>query len=326
MSKEILPEDSGSSSPDQPALPQKPDGYQLFAEYADSKKAHEHGLVVLAMGLSYWITKNNDRYVLYAPTGTLDEIRRQIQLYEEEQLPIRRLNEPWPEENFALTPLAVVVVLWVGFFLAQEHWTWLEDYGSNSSQAIFLQGHWWRPLTALCLHADGIHLAINSLTFLLFGAFSNAIYGYGRSLLCTVLAGSAGNLLTSWLYYPATHLSLGASTAIFGQIGLICGAILAVRRRFHPERRRDFFLAFTAVLAVFTVSGGTQARETGIDYLAHWCGFACGLLFGYLVRRFMRQKSSDRCHQVDGYLALFLVLAAWMGAAQVASNCTRMSD
>jgi rhomboid protease GluP len=73
---------------------------------------------------------------------------------------------------------------------------------------------WWRPITALTLHADWVHLASN----LTIGGFFILLLcrelGSGLAWALLLSAGTMGNLANAYFQLP-THSSIGSSTAVF---------------------------------------------------------------------------------------------------------------
>jgi membrane associated rhomboid family serine protease len=95
-----------------------------------------------------------------------------------------------------------------GLVLAGVHW-WRVTRGDGLARAwardgveIFDHGEWWRPLTALLVHADLAHLLGN----LLFGALLMwfVLLAYGRRLgwVWVMVSGVLGNVAVAGLFYP----------------------------------------------------------------------------------------------------------------------------
>ncbi|NTU59545.1 MAG: rhomboid family intramembrane serine protease, partial [Deltaproteobacteria bacterium] len=140
-----------------------------------------------------------------------------------------------------------------------------------------LGGEWWRTVTALTLHADGLHLLGNlALGGILF-ALLNAQLGVGLGMALALAAGALGNA-TNALARGPTHLSLGLSTAVFGALGA-----LAVRAAWSTAWRdwRRWVLPLGAGAGLVAMVG-VGDQET--DYAAHLFGFGWGLVGGLLTR------------------------------------------
>src|SRR5262249_7517851 len=93
------------------------------------------------------------------------------------------------------------------------------ERGVLSGEAV-RDGEGWRLVTALTLHADVRHLLANLVVgTLAFGAVCGYL-GPGVGLLGTLAVGALGNLFSVWIHSP-DYAALGASTAIFGILGLL---------------------------------------------------------------------------------------------------------
>lgn len=172
----------------------------------------------------------------------------------------------------------------------------------NSDAGLVRSGEWWRTVTALTLHADGQHLLGN---LLIGGGFILMLCralgsGLGWSLL--LASGGLGNLLNAWLQAPL-HRSVGASTAVFGAVGLLAGIhLLQERRRWH--------LPLASALALLALLG-SEGENT--DLGAHLFGLAVGIALGlpaaYLLRRYGHPAAW--LNALLALLSLALVVGAW---------------
>lgn len=148
---------------------------------------------------------------------------------------------------------------------------WFER-GSASADRI-LHGEPWRTVTALTLHADLPH-ALTNAVFL--GVFATAVcvaLGPGPGCMLVLLAGALGNALNA-LLHGSGHSSVGASTAVFGAIGIL-GALRYGRATLAPRRAR--WLPVAAALALLAMLG--MGERT--DVAAHFLGLVAGLALGW---------------------------------------------
>ncbi|HEY6898276.1 MAG TPA: rhomboid family intramembrane serine protease [Rhodocyclaceae bacterium] len=198
-----------------------------------------------------------------------------------------RLNElsPWIPVTSLLTAINVLVYLVLG----NKGAGWatvsadkLLEYGGNFS-ALTSDGQWWRMVTAMFMHGGFSHLAFNMIALYLFGRTVERIHGplpYLALYLAAGLAGGAATLLTK----PAV-VSVGASGAIFGLLGLLVAFYLA-DRSFLPAQARNTLAANAAVFAIYSLVQGFGNES--IDNAAHigglLCGFLCGLIVGTPAR------------------------------------------
>ncbi len=191
---------------------------------------------------------------------------------------------------------------------------WLEL--GNAHAGKILDGQWWRCITALTLHSSWLHLLSN---LLIGGVFIIRLCrdlgaGLGWSLL--LASGAAGNLVNAWLQSPE-HRAVGASTAIFGAVGLIA-AINLVRFRHHLRPQKRWALPVAAALGLLAMLG---AGGENTDLGAHLFGFLCGLIFGAgsesLAETFGRPGKSLNAGL--SLCSIALVVVAWYTALYTGS-------
>ena len=120
-------------------------------------QAHEHALVVLAMNRDCQVRPLGDQFVLEVEPEDAPLVTRELELYQEEQRAQTVPTEP-PVHSMgvqvAFTWIAVLILVYLRQLTDPE----LTDRFLNSSHAVFIEHQWWRPFTALFLHADVQHL------------------------------------------------------------------------------------------------------------------------------------------------------------------------
>ncbi len=92
-----------------------------------------------------------------------------------------------------------------------------------------------------------------------------------------LLSGALGNGLTAWVH-GSDHVSVGASTAVFGAVGLLVGQGLILRRRLGLRGPRAL-APIAAGLGLFAMLGTGGART---DLLAHVFGLLSGTALGVI--------------------------------------------
>lgn len=286
-----------------------------IGRYARLAEARERGLVVAAKEWPHWIEREGDEWVLLVEEQALEDVRSELAAFEAEQLqqPAERAFLP----AATISKVSLFVTAWVmsGFFLAQqmapERW---ERAGVADGSAI-LAGEWWRTITALTLHGDGPHLVANLATGLLFAAFLIPRLGSGLAWLAILFSGALGNAINAWGYRGEGHVSLGASTACFGALGILVGIELIVRwREPHTRGRWQLILPIGAGLALLAFLGvGEEGRN--IDYMAHCWGFVAGLAEGALAEACrLKERVAARGQRWAAVAVLVLLAAAWLWA------------
>jgi membrane associated rhomboid family serine protease len=181
---------------------------------------------------------------------------------------------------------------------------WFER-GSADAARIFA-GEPWRVITALTLHADGPHVAGNALFGTLFwGAVSRSL-GPGMALAWVIAAGALGNLVNAWVRSSA-HDSVGASTAVFGAVGILAGLGLTRRLRIG-ERGRRVLVPIAAGLGLLAMLGTTGER---VDLWAHIFGLAAGVPLGVVAGRVVALRPGAAWQWSAGLLGVAAVVASW---------------
>jgi len=206
-----------------------------------------------------------------------------------------------PEPQSWLGPLVAVALfggyLFTGPVDAQNGW--FEPGAALSGQ--ILAGQVYRTVTALTLHAHFAHVFGNAVVaFVLLGAVGQAL-GPGVASLLTLLAGASGNWATA-LWYGPGHASIGASTAIFGALGL-----LTAPGSWRRTSRWPAWVAVGASLALLGMLG--SSRESYV--VAHLFGWLAGATFGLLAGRFAPIRSPI-VQAVTGALTAATLVAAWV--------------
>ncbi len=130
-------------------------------------------------------------------------------------------------------------------------------------------------------------------------------FGAGLALALTLLAGASGNLANAVFQGP-DHVSVGASTAVFGAVGLLAGRGMAQRLRRGGHKLR-VWVPIAAGLALIAMLG-TGHRT---DVWAHLFGFLAGCLLGVPASLACPRPPGSTAQWALGAGALGAVLYAW---------------
>lgn len=286
------------------------------------KQARLWGLVLDSRFIPCCIKSDGAGWQLLVPPEHFDSACRELSLYEEK-------NRFWPPplpatrkliEN-TLPTITVLILLatfhnltLIGISIPDAGIIDLNEVGAADAAKI-LGGEWWRLVTALTLHADLTHLLGNLTIGGVFIILLCRELGSGLTWSLLLGTGVLGNLLNAWLQSPL-HRSVGASTAVFGAVGLMA-AISAVRYRHHL--RRPWFIPVAAGLALLAILG-TEGKHT--DLGAHLFGFGSGTLLGllteYLTGKFGRP--GRLLNLLLAFVCAGVVLLAWWAAIESATK------
>ena len=132
------------------------------------------------------------------------------------------------------------------------------------------------------------------------------VTGSGVGWLMILASGIFGNLMNA-LAYETGHMSVGASTAVFGAVGILCAfqAVNAARTGKGWKRTALVFGSGLALLAFL----GTSARS---DVGAHLFGFLCGVLMGGAYRLWMGHALGVKGQVLCGIIAASTMLLSWI--------------
>lgn len=141
------------------------------------------------------------------------------------------------------------------------------------------QGDWWRLVTAMFLHANFLHIALNMYSLYYAGSILEHVIGRWRFLLLYMAAGIAGS--AGALVWSFGVPSLGASGAIFG----VLGGLFVLERNRHIATGGQ--IAGLIVLnLVFTF-----ALSSYISVGAHVGGLIAGVVLMWLLLEFRRSAA-----------------------------------
>jgi len=254
----------------------------------------EWTLVLSSVGIAHAVRDIGDGWVILVSEEDQARAAEAIRLYEAENRnwPPRRQRELLPYARSLVAPLLMLSL--VLFFSvtgpASRSSEWFAR-GTASSERI-LHGELWRAVTALTLHADTLHVLGNALTGSIFLSAVNRRLGDGRGPLVVLLAGTLGNLMNA-VWHRSGHLSIGASTAVFGAVGVLAATQLALDRR---EKGRPWLERVAPVVGGLALLGLLGASPHS-DLLAHLFGLGAGLAVGVatslLVALTARRSRSD---------------------------------
>ncbi|MEM7155716.1 MAG: rhomboid family intramembrane serine protease [Myxococcota bacterium] len=185
----------------------------------------------------------------------------------------------------------------------------LEDAGALRLSNLWLDGAWWRVVSAGLLHGSVLHLVLNTWSLWVVGEWCEITWGHRRTVVLFLLASVSGCLASAaWVEAP---MVVGASAGIMGMAGaLFVGRLLgrghvAVRLRPISARVLGVWLGVLVALGFF------------IDMIAqagHLGGLAGGLFLG------LAWSGREAVIAVSGRLGLALGISGLVLAARQSSG------
>jgi membrane associated rhomboid family serine protease len=280
------------------------------------REAEDWALVLVAEGIASQVVRTGAGFGIAVDVADREAASEIVMAWREERAErARRRAGPAPrgatvfETAAAYIAALALLAFHVGLEISGRAAA-LREMGACQATLV-LHGELWRLVTALTLHADLTHVAGNTLFGGFFLAAVASRLGIGVALLAFVATGAAGNLANA-LYYGSAHSSIGASTGVFGLVGVLAG-LAAWQRHAEAVPGRGSWVAFAAALAIVAMLG---SGGPGVDFSAHLFGLAAGAAAGLaLARPFAGRPRLTRSGQtLAGASAATLVGLAWLWA------------
>jgi rhomboid protease GluP len=274
-------------------------------------QADEWAVVLAAGNIPHRLRSRLDGWALIVAARDAEAAREALDAYDRENSADTAdvgAEAVAPIRGAAVVGVAVGLLL-IGFFAVTgtraSRSTWFERGSADAGRIV--AGEWWRTITALTLHADAPHVIGNAgASAVLVGAVSHQL-GPGVGLCVLLLAGAGGNALTA-VAHGAHHDSVGASTAMFGAIGILSATRVMSRGR-RPAARKPWVVV-AASLALLALLG----TSPGSDLLAHVFGLLLGGAAGLVAASTLPRPVRPPVQWAFAVAVLAVVVGAWLRA------------
>jgi membrane associated rhomboid family serine protease len=226
--------------------------------------------------------------------------------YDREATPERVAGAAPPPRPVTLTGVYVGLLLVAVFALSGARAggsAWFERGSADASRIT--TGEWWRAVTALTLHADAPHVLGNAIASALLISVVCQALGPGVGLWLVLLGGVLGNLATAFAQ-RGPHVSVGASTAVFGALGILAALRVMTPERLRLGARRPWVILAAAVVLLVVFGVGPH-----VDVLAHLFGLLAGLALGGLGALGVRRPATPLVQWLLVLAAAAAVAGAW---------------
>jgi len=273
------------------------------------EEADTYSLVLSSIEVSHSLREDRQGWHILVKDTDSEKARDAIKQYiDENQSRQTRNDAPFYGENkrtfTGIWVSLLLVLLHAVIALGNKSEFLIGLYGSSASH--ILKGELYRSTTSLMLHANTVHLLGNMVGISIFATSVCSIMGLGVGWLMILVTGIAGNL-TNALLHKGGHLSVGASTAIFGAIGIL-SAYQFVRKFRVPEQRAKAFLPFCGGLALLGILG--SGRHS--DLTGHLFGFIYGIIAGLLYCAFVNRPVYPKYQIALMFLVGCIIAASWL--------------
>jgi membrane associated rhomboid family serine protease len=275
-------------------------------------ECEDRAFVLTAVGLPNEIAVEDGQFVLWVNAWAFAQARHHIEHHTAETIAAKKpavmLPKPFVHPHAWIGSIFyAAVLLFVSGALAKGvgplNLFQLGDLDAARVQA----GEWWRAWTALTLHLDIDHLALNLGAGVWLGLLAGRRLGYGLAWMLIVSGAALANLLEA-LGAPPTHRAVGASTAVFAALGLL--AAYGWVERYHVPQPWAFRWGPLVAGIILLGWAGSQGENT--DVFAHVAGFSVASLLGAAAALpFIRVPLQRIPQWLAAFIALGSIIAAW---------------
>jgi len=265
-------------------------------------------LVLTSAEIPYSVERTSAGWAIVVPGADAGRALRALDEFDRENAPSAPPAVEVVPQGVETYASFVAVALLAAFYVvsgdARDDSIWFR-VGSGDAGRI-LAGEYWRVVTALTLHVDPSHLLGNVVAGVVFVTPICQTVGSGVGLWLVLLAGSLGNLINAF-FRGAPHDAVGASTAVFGAVGILAGLEVIRIVRLGAGRRRAW-LSVAASLALLAILGTSERA----DSTAHLFGFLAGLGLGLGAALTLPAARASRTQTALAIGAGAAVVACWV--------------
>jgi len=283
--------------------------YRLLSELTE-KQANTFTAVLASAGIPFETEKRMGRWSIlvedddtYHAQNILNEYSNENRV---EEKPAHIVGDLFPKTLSGLWAGMIFVVVYIAAGSGKNLDVFIENFGASAS--LIIHGEYYRTAIALLFHGDAAHLAGNVAGIVFFGTAVCGITGWGAGWLMILVSGIAGNLLNAF-FYQAGHISIGASTAVFGAVGILSGYQFTNRAKQSGQSgwKKSAWLPLACGLALLAFLGAGEYT----DIMAHLFGFASGLLLGVGYSLFILRPLSSVFQYTSIMIVFGVLVFSW---------------
>jgi rhomboid protease GluP len=280
------------------------------ARFGARAEAEQRALVLAAVGIEVHLLRDAGALRLCVPAEDALRADYELACYERENAAPKRSRFPDRAALRRSEGALVYIAVLLFFFGAERRDAFSIDWvaAGAANAGLIWAGEWWRTVTALSLHADLGHLVGNLASGVVVGLLVAELLGSGLGWLAILMTGAVGNGLDA-LVHAADHTAIGASTAVFGGLGILSGH--SRRSQIIPWRgglRRWAPIGAGIMLLAFLGFGGERTAVW-----AHVAGFGVGVALGLALAHVGdRLPQGAQAQRIYGAVAVGLFALAWL--------------
>jgi rhomboid protease GluP len=280
---------------------------ELF-ENLSQDQANTCGLVLTSSGIVYTVRKRGKGWNIIVDKEDHEKALTAVKGYFDDNPDVLVTNDDtglkYPKTFTGFYVAFILLVSHIAVFMSGDVSAFHKACGSSASDV--LHGELYRAVTSLMLHSGALHLVGNMAGIAIFGTCVCLITGQGVGWMMIVLSGILGNLLNAF-FYKTGHLSIGASTAVFGAIGILAGYNFLSKFR-SPDQRIKAWLPLGGGLALLGLLGSGKNSDIGAHFFGFVFGILLGVFYAYLIKYPLPKKYQVNCSVISFCVIVF----SWM--------------
>ena len=268
------------------------------------EEANGYLAILESAGIDCMATRQSNRWFVWVEETDYGRAWFEIESYHRENPKTDNDRTTDPDIRLITGCGVWIVLILLACYAAIDHYGGISHFAPifGASAEAILKGERYRTVTALMLHGDLVHLIANLASGALFFSLVCGLRGPGVGMLSCLVSGILGNYFTA-MFYEKNHISIGASTAIFGAVGILAG-LRSIRPAGNPERRFGSWIPIGSGICLLAwLSGGERT-----DLMAHLFGFISGLGIGFFHRLTSAKPAGPGVQQVFLTVAVAVVL------------------
>ena len=300
-------------------------GWTAISPFGSDRALRDAALVLASKTIPHGVARGIGGGVLLVRDQDYSRARTQLDRYEEE-------NRYFPPQRHieraryrGLSFVVAMFALFVGFAwltgpVAKPSGAWFREGSSVSS--LVLSSEPFRAVTALTLHADGAHVLSNLVSGAIFGRALERRLGPGAAAFSILTAGAVGNVANAVFYASMgeIHRSIGASTAVFGAVGLLATTqlLFGSQRTSRPgsaegpQSQRhitEYIAPIIGGLALLGALGSSPSTDIGAHAFGLLAGFVIGIPFALAAKKSRTISSAPQI--ALGLASVALIGGSW---------------
>ncbi|MDH5718373.1 MAG: rhomboid family intramembrane serine protease [Spirochaetia bacterium] len=175
-----------------------------------------------------------------------------------------------------------------------------------------VSGEFLRTASALTLHGDFNHLLSNVIAIMAFAPLLTKETGSGWGWILILFSGIFGNFLNALfhlLFNSQPHLSIGASTSVFGILGILASIRIQSGLKSENKMRDAFLVPLLALLGLFAIMG-ISGKNT--DIFAHVFGMLSGVLLGVFLIKYNIKRNNTLFQSLCWMVFFLIIFLSWV--------------